>query len=652
MTYSKGWAALFFGAATLSLSAQIKNDTLATFEVVSTEKGGVPDGSTSAQYSLQQAEEQMAQSPEIALIQRGGYAPELSFRGLTAFQTQVTLDGMRVFGACTDRMDPVTSYVESPNLSAVHQESGGGLSVEGLSIRTLPLEFSVTPRWSSAVFSGYRSNGNEIMTGASIGLSSPTFSFQVNGNLRKANPYTDGNGNKVRYTQYEKQNLLAKSLFQKGNHQLGLNFLIDDAYDVGYAALPMDVAYAKSRFVYGHHQFTAGNWLVRNQLYLNAIEHVMDDTPREDVIIHMDMPGWSRTVGLNGSVTRYLEKGKTGVKYEAFRNYRKAEMTMYPPNEIEMFMYTWAPMYRNQIVITPFVSFQHNKWKGEARYSFTLSRDQFLNQMGYNQLAVFGYAFDSTMAFSAHTAQAEVEYQSTSAWKFSYKVAAGARILTLSELYGFYLFNAQDGFDYVGNPELENEGFVKQDVSAVFQKGNHRFKVTGFGYLFQDYIFGIPQPQLFTMTLGANGVKQYHQVGNAGLVGLSAEHHYQSESFHYRFSASYQRGKSQQVGNLPWVSPLTVRESVSYKTPWGKVSVQGIWGMEQNQFSELYGENATPSYALLNGFYHYQHAFEKFRVNLQVGVENIFDRYYFTHIDWGDIPRRGRNFTLSVKLSL
>ena len=49
-------------------------------------------------------------------------------------RTVITIDGMRIFGACTDKMDPVTSYVEVSNLSEATISSGQQGSCHGNTI--------------------------------------------------------------------------------------------------------------------------------------------------------------------------------------------------------------------------------------------------------------------------------------------------------------------------------------------------------------------------------------------------------------------------------------------------------------------------------------------------------------------------------------
>lgn len=58
----------------------------------------------------------------------------------------LTIDGMHVFGACTDKMDPVTSYVESNNLSTIDITSGQAGSMHGATVAgSIDLKRKSTP---------------------------------------------------------------------------------------------------------------------------------------------------------------------------------------------------------------------------------------------------------------------------------------------------------------------------------------------------------------------------------------------------------------------------------------------------------------------------------------------------------------------------
>ena len=62
------------------------------------------------------------------------------------------------------------------------------------------------------------------------------------------------------------------------------------------------------------------------------------------------------------------------------------------------------------------------------------------------------------------------------------------------------------------------------------------------------------------------------------------------------------------------------------------------------------GEDKPPGYFLLNTRLGYATTISKSSVELQVGVENIFDKKYYEHLDWGNINRSGRNIYVQTKL--
>ena len=58
------------------------------------------------------------------MIKRGNYAWEPTLNNMVSERLVVTIDGMQIFGACTDKMDPITSYVDVSNLEKVTIGSG------------------------------------------------------------------------------------------------------------------------------------------------------------------------------------------------------------------------------------------------------------------------------------------------------------------------------------------------------------------------------------------------------------------------------------------------------------------------------------------------------------------------------------------------
>ena len=69
-------------------------------------------------------EEHLLQLQGVEMVRRGAYAWEPVVNGMQTERVSTTIDGMKIFYACTDKMDPVTSYVESGNLKRISLNSG------------------------------------------------------------------------------------------------------------------------------------------------------------------------------------------------------------------------------------------------------------------------------------------------------------------------------------------------------------------------------------------------------------------------------------------------------------------------------------------------------------------------------------------------
>ena len=69
-------------------------------------------------------EDLLARLPGVRMIQRANFAAEPVVRGYQGGQVSLTIDGMPVYGACVDKMDPASSYVEPENLAAVEVSKG------------------------------------------------------------------------------------------------------------------------------------------------------------------------------------------------------------------------------------------------------------------------------------------------------------------------------------------------------------------------------------------------------------------------------------------------------------------------------------------------------------------------------------------------
>lgn len=605
-------------------------------------------------------DEYLQQSTKVAMIRRGSYAWEPLINNMPTERTLVTIDGMRVFGACTDKMDPITSYVEVSNLSEATIQSGqqgachGGTIGGSIDLQRNRSGFSDLG-WDTSLNIGFETNSQQKIMGSAVNYADKSFYIDTDFMFRDAENYIDGKGQEILFSQFRKFNISATSGFSLAENKLLEGSIIyDKATNVGYPALPMDVSLAQAlitslKFEYVPESSKIENW--ETKMYYNTITHKMDDTKRPSVPIHMDMPGWSDTFGFYSKVKEVFNNHHFMADLNSFYNRSVAEMTMYPAdsNEKLMFMYTWPDVktfYSALFLEDNLALNSHSslKFSGSLANHF----NQVASQFGLESLQIFYPKMKDSKNQILPSISSNYSYDENG-FSYGFGLAYGERAPSVSEGYGFYLYNSFDLFDYIGNPELKNENSLEGSVSVGYKTQKFSAKMSSSYFHISNYILGKPDPNLSTMTIGANGVKIYTALDYATVfnVEMNLEHQFSSD-FKWKGQLVYSYGKDFEGQNLPFISPLRYFSSLDYKKGKlsSKIAVQG--NATQMQYSPFYGEDRTPAYAILNFDSGYSFAFEKVKYNVKMGIENIFDTYYSTFSDWNNIPRKGRNFFLNV----
>lgn len=601
-------------------------------------------------------EQVMYRNPELSLIRRGNYALEPVLNGMAAGQINVTLDGMRIFGACTDRMDPVTSYAETNNLSKVSVESGSarqGCSLGGcIDLQPQGAAFS-DGSLKGQLQGAYQGNSRGRDLSLWLSQGGKTWAWRYAATYRKHDNYSDGNGQEVLYSQYEKMNhALQGRLRLAPGHALSLSLLLDDAWNVGYPALTMDVGSARGRIYglgYDYAPFLPGRGLqwFKAKVYGNHIIHAMDDSKRPEVPIRMDMPGWSNTYGLFAEGAWRYGRHQLEARADAYRNDLRAEMTMYPnqPGGKEMFMLTWPDAVRavgGVFVQDTYTLPQGWKLKGNARLEWAHS--EVTSDFGRAQFETLNTPITGPDGRKAMALQAEAG-RSRQAWQWQAALGYTERLPTVSELYGFYLYNRFDGYDYVGHPDLANERALQASLQGGYRIGKWQLDARLYQYWIRDYILGVVNPELMRMTIGAHGVKVYQNAEAAQLRGASLEWSGQLTPWlRWQGNMQYVYGRLQDGDPLPMMLPLRSLQALrlQHKAWYAQGEVEAA--AAQKRSSARFGEAATASFWVM----HLRTGYRYKGLQLEAGVENLFDKAYRSHLDWGGILRPGRNIFASV----
>lgn len=600
--------------------------------------------------------------PALSLVRRGGFGQEPVIRSFAPSQTSLLLDGMRIQGACTDRMDPATIYTEPMNLEQIDVTTNGssllGASVGGhINLKlAAPHCGCEKPEFSGSFMSSYQSNANAFYEALGLNFAAQKFGLRATGSYRKSNDYYDGKNRKVNFSGFEKFNYSLAGIADLGKAwTLNGHFIADDGWHMGYPALPMDVGYAYARIGSLSLMRHDGGKQWRHleaKIYANRIVHYMDDTRRPDVIMHMDMPGQSQTIGAYAEGSRNLNASQElRLRADVSDTRLKASMTMYEEDQPPMFMLTWPDNreVRGGLAGQYFLRIDslttlQSTLRGEV-HQFTLQ-----TQQAIDQVSVFN---DGSKALNYFIPAASLSLTRKLFRRFTAtgSVSLGGRTPSASELYGIYLFSRFDGYDYIGQTNLKPEQSVQGEASLQYQHKRLQVKGTGYVSKVYHYITGVYDPALSAMTIGANGVKRYTNLNAALLYGLEGSVWWQpATGWQLVSTLKWNYGQDAAGAPLPLIPPF--RNVSSLKRTWKKWWLQGEFegATAQNRVRQDAGEATTQGFAIWHLRAGYNLSGGRLEWRLSGGVENLTNTYYHEHLDWGGIPRPGRNFYAMVGL--
>ena len=650
------------------LSTIFLSDTIATepqrldeVVVVSRRQGG----KRSAKGQVASIDEHLQELNHVELVRRGSYAWEPMVNNMQTERLSTTIDGMKIFYACTDKMDPVTSYVESGNLQSISLNSGldGNPQATGniggaLDLRLRKTGFDADPYTATAT-AGYEANGHLQVYGADGAFSSHRVYVNGGAFYRHADNYKTGGGKELDFSQFQKVNAFVNGGLRLAEHDMTeATFIFDRATDVGYPALNMDVAKAEAFITslsYKHlfQDNRLESW--ETKVYYNHITHVMDDTKRPDVEIHMDMPGKSWTAGAYSLLTGSFGLHQAQLNIDGYYNRLFADMTMFPGGAAPMYMVTWPDVGTLNVsaALTDNIRFSS---ASSLRLSGKLSwqHQRLNNDEGYKALSVFFPGMKQQ--YHQTTGRIAISYQWTmdngqwiigSGW--------GSRAPTVTEAYGYYLNNTFDQYDYIGNPRLRNESAIELNTSYQWSmfNGQCSMALDANAFFFSNYIIGQFETRLSPMTVAAEGVKVYGNIDHATIANASLSAEWKPvKGLRWSVKGTYSLGRDDEGENLPLIAPLSYQSRLSYTTGALSVLTEVKGHARQAKYGKKYGETETAAWTILNLSANYQFSIINYQLTLRAGIENLFDKYYATYADWCHIPQKGRNIYLNLSFEV
>lgn len=648
---------LFWGVIINAQHKKVRKDSVTVLDKVEV-KGNKKKIETDMKMAVS-VDEFLASSDNISFIKRGAYAWEPLLNNMSTERSVVTIDGMRIFGACTDKMDPVTSYMESNTFSSIDIKSGQegsshGATVAGsIDLKRKSTPFGLEKKWNGSYQTGFEFNNKQFFNLGNISYSGNKLVVDGAISFRKAGNYYDGNDAEVKHSQYNKFNTGIGIAYKTSTlSSVKVDAIFDMAKNVGFPALPMDLWLSRAIITSASYKQLFRESLIKSwdtKIYFNTIEHYMDDTQRPENLVHMDMPGWSTTYGLVSSVHLKKERYTSDIELNVYNNTSIAEMRMYPQDRKNrtMFAYSWP------WVTTRFAGLSmNNRWEISEK-----SRLNFGGSLGLNynesKYAEFNWIFHPGASQQKTRILPSLHggYQfSNDHFSFSAGTGYGQRAPSVSEGYGYYIYNSFDRYDYIGNPDLKNEVSYETNASAGFKNEKLSIEAKANYFYIQNYIIGKILSMGSPMNYQSVGVKAYTSLDHATLFNMSLNANYDiTPDLYWKGALTYARGRDDKGKNLPFIRPLSYLTSLhfTHRNFGVQTSINGDF--IQINYSPEYGEDKTPAYTIWNLSVDYTFRINKFKTIFQIGAENLLNNYYSTYADWGNIPRMGRNVFTSLK---
>lgn len=608
-------------------------------------------------------EQRVAGLTGATLVRRGAFAGDIAVRGLDDQRTAVRLNGMAVFKACVDKMDPVFAYVETANLESITLNKGG-LDLAGLDGKEASINLKTRKpdgsRFSVKAESGFRAPDTYRFASVSTDGSSGIHAFRVSATAKQAADFYTSNLRKIPGSSYRKQNVsIASTHARRPEMEWSTFFLYDLAEDAGYPALLMDAR--KATAVMGQIGWRAapqGSFFdeTDGSFYFNRIVHLMDDYDRDvtarDVMKNMFMPmkGETSTAGFRNSWKRQRQNWKSSVGIDAFSSkaYGDMRMTSIFPEVKPMFLYNLENIQTRQGAI--YASLQRT-FGTKALLGGSLSLTSvYINPEQSSTTAYFEGLYEKKQPGSIRVLPALSIY-GTGFSGDHFSVSSSARLTyrapTHIERFGHYIFNYTDGFFYEGNPWLRSECTIHLEASVQYQKKETGVSVTVFNKNIRNYISGTGETEF---SEGFFRFRTYENVGTAQFSGLEAEMSLRLfADLTWKGQFSFVRAELLESGDpLPFIPPLEISNGFRFKhkTFTHRLDIQ--WNAPQNRVSTLLAnEDATGAFVQVNAV----SSFTPLKgVQILLEIQNLTDARIVRHTSVNNLPDPGRTLQLTASV--
>jgi len=590
--------------------------------------------------------------PSVTLVRRSGVANDIIVRGQKKDNINVTMDGVKIYGACPNRMDPPISHVLTNNIDYI-EINKGPYNVEDFGVLSADVKVKLldpTEEWHGDLNLGFGS-WNYKKAAFSLSGGNDTVKVLLSGSAESSEQYKDGDGNdfvgqiqreidagKVsaayqyqdQYKDmdaYKKKTFLAKLFWNiTDNQELRLSYTANRSDDVLYPSSKMDALYDDSD-IYNVEYIAKDIGKYSKELYLqlyrSKVEHPMSTI--------------YRNAGTPNYMTHTLTSQVDGAKLKNTFDVDNHEVTV----GVDYTLRNWDGWYTKNDI--PLQNNYHSIWDVDTKNIAFFMQDKItMDRLVLN----LGLRYDDTRITSGNPTQPRNDYNELNGYingtyhiDESLKLFAGvgksSRVPDAKELYWIGSMGNE-----IGTPDLQDTINYEFDLGVEKQFADSTLKLTAFYSMLDNFIAYNADN---TMTMMGKPVA-YHAYENvdATIYGFELSGTYvATASLYFDYGVAYQRGKKDhpltgQTGtNMPEIPPLKYNIAANYD--WDdtfNMRAELVGSAAWNDYDEENGEQYIPSYAVVN-----LKATKTFAKHFEVtvGVDNLFDRTYAVSNTYKDL---------------
>ena len=575
----------------------------------------------------------------VAIIRHGAQTGLIQLRGLSQDRVKVRIDGVEIVPACPNHMDPPFHYVGTNDIGAISIANGAtsiadsGDSIAGtITVNTKSPEFATGDKeeLSGDLSFNYSdaNRGTNGDLGLNLGFAKAAFrlsgGFQNGGDLEYKGGAASVTGYKMNHYKFEGE-------FLTPIGQIGFGAGGDDSRNVGTPALAMDMVYDHAETyrigLIGDYSF--GKLTAR--IFHNDIDHIMDNYGMRtyNTTSRMNAPATSTDNGYFVSLDMPLSAFNLKVGSDGHLN----DFDVYMKNIANgMISQSFNESSRDRYGVFAEIDGkinQHIHAKLGVRYD-NIKTDTHDITKSMMSDAPYLPAFNGTnheRTFDNYELSAGLRWHVVDALVFEFMAAQKMRAPSIVELYLYKpsaTYGSADGRNYMGNQDLDSETSRQISADAYITLGNLKLNPSIFYNKVSDYIQGV------AMTATPGATLKFQNI-DAEIYGAEFSADYAlNDNWALFGAASYVHGEdTTHNDNLYRLSPLRGIAGVKYDSKHIEAMLETKMVAKQDKVSAYNGEQATPSYTLVN-------LRGRLKLNenagLNFGVENVFDKFYYDHL--------------------